>query len=140
MRTEKCKLCTNYTHVEDQSGREWMNATGWCSAVTLGPKRRRTHEESWCDMFCERFIPEPDTAMVESMEMLYEEPVVPAESSEDVREDAREEALKEAIQLVGDQAVEILLRHKPDASSLLKQATRQSITAPLRLLLKESKE
>ena len=59
-------------------------------------------------------------------------PAAPAEA-------ARAEALREAIQLVGNQAVEILLRHKPDASPILKQATRQGITAPLRALLKEAK-
>ena len=60
---------------------------------------------------------------------------LPAAAAKDVRA----VALREAIQLVGDQAVEILLRHKPDASPILKQATRQGITAPLRALLKEAK-
>jgi len=56
MRNEACKTCQNYTvQPEDQrTGREWMNATGWCELPRLSTKRRRIDEDNWCDQYSER--------------------------------------------------------------------------------------
>lgn len=59
MRTEKCKTCRNYTpQPEDQrTGREWMNATGWCDLPRLHTKRRRIDQDNWCDQYSEKEMP-----------------------------------------------------------------------------------
>ena len=52
--------------------------------------------------------------------------------------DARAEAtliLEELAQTVGDNAVEILLRSKPDASPFRRQSVRQAYTAPIRRMI-----
>jgi hypothetical protein len=53
MRTEKCLTCRNYTEEKDRTGREWMNATGWCDLPRLHTKRRRIDKDNWCDQYVE---------------------------------------------------------------------------------------
>jgi len=68
MRTEKCKTCRNYTpQPEDQrTGREWMNATGWCDLPRLHTKRRRIDQDNWCDQYSEKEMP-PEKALEEAI-------------------------------------------------------------------------
>jgi hypothetical protein len=72
MRTEKCLTCRNYTpQPEDQrTGREWMNATGWCDLPRLHTKRRRIDQDNWCDQYSEKDMPQTMTDLMVSPETI----------------------------------------------------------------------
>jgi hypothetical protein len=66
MRKEACGNCAFYKKQEDKSGREWMNATGWCELPRLSTKRRRINEDNWCDQYSEKQMPAPVDEDVEA--------------------------------------------------------------------------
>lgn len=74
MRTEKCESCRNYTEEKDRSGREWMNATGWCDLPRLHTKRRRIDKDNWCDQYVEGDAKsEPSPAIQATLDAIIEE-------------------------------------------------------------------
>lgn len=74
MRTEKCLICRNYTEqpTDQRTGREWMNATGWCDLPRLHTKRRRIDKDNWCDQYVEGNVPETMTDLMVSPEAIAE--------------------------------------------------------------------
>lgn len=50
---------------------------------------------------------------------------------------AREDALREAAEKAGQTAVDILLRHEPDASTLKQQSARQAARTPILALIEK---
>lgn len=52
----------------------------------------------------------------------------------------REDALREAAEKAGEAAVDILLRHEPEASVLKQQTTRQAVRAPIIALVRKDAE
>ena len=50
-------------------------------------------------------------------------------------QEARDQAFREAAKAAGDAAVEVLLRHIPDANLLAQQARRQSVAVPVLRLI-----
>jgi hypothetical protein len=57
MRTQFCKNCNLYKPEPNKSGREWMNADGWCTLVRLNPRPMKTAETNWCDGYVEKPVP-----------------------------------------------------------------------------------
>jgi len=50
-------------------------------------------------------------------------------------QEARDQAFREAAKAVGDAAVEVLLRQRPDANALMPQARLQSVAVPVLRLI-----
>lgn len=50
-------------------------------------------------------------------------------------QEARDQAFREAAKAAGDAAVEVLMRHFPDANVLMQQARRQSVAVPVMRLI-----
>lgn len=50
-------------------------------------------------------------------------------------QEARDQAFRDAAKAAGDAAVEVLLRHIPDANLLTQQARRQSVAVPVLRLI-----
>jgi High potential iron-sulfur protein len=69
MRKEACANCAFYKKQEDKSGREWMNADGYCTVVRLNPRAMKVAESNWCDRYVEMEVNDmPKPTMFDLME------------------------------------------------------------------------